>query len=204
MIKKQDYAIAVLIGFLTGVFAVPIFVNLHKGNRFFLILLPLLVPAIFFIGMRVAGILSRRRSFFAQFSKFVVVGLSNTAIDFGVLNLLSLATGIMSGFSLGGVNVPGFVLAVVNSYFWNKYWVFHGGDQKSIFHDFPKFVAVSVIGLFLNSGTVVLATTAGGQFGNISPATLLNIGKVLGSILVLAWNFLGYKFIVFAASKSQV
>lgn len=197
MIAKIDYYIVSLIGFLTGVFAVPTAINLGLRNAPVLMILPLVFPILFVIGLFVVSFLSRFLPPFAQFGKFAAVGFSSTAIDFGVLNILSLATGITAGFILGGVNIPGFGVAVVSSYFWNKFWTFKAGGEGSLFQDFPKFLAVAVVGLVLNSGIVIFVTTYTPPFFGLNPQTHLNIAKVIATLLVLFWNFLGFKFIVF-------
>lgn len=197
MITKIDYYLVSLVGFLAGVFAVPTAINLGIRNHLILFILPLVFPILFVIGLAVVSFLSRFLPFFAQFGKFAAVGLSSTAIDFGVLNILSLATGITAGFILGGVNIPGFGVAVFNSYFWNKFWTFKAGGEGGLFHDFSKFLAVAIVGLVLNSGIVIFITTYLPPFWGLSPETHLNIAKVIATLLVLVWNFLGLKFIVF-------
>ncbi len=195
MLNKKDYAIAALVGFFTGAFAVPTFVNLGFRSWPVLMLLPLGVSLLFSAGVWFGNFLSRWLAFMSQLGKFAAVGFLNTAIDFGILNLLSAATGVTSGFIVGGVNMPGFGVAVVNSYFWNKFWVFRGREQA--LRDFPKFLAVSLAGLLLNSGIVVFMTTYVPAAFGISNTAWLNFAKILATGLVLVWNFLGYKFLVF-------
>lgn len=240
MLQRNDYLIAALVGFFTGVFAIPVLFNLGFKSGLILAAVPLIIPLLFAFGVWFSGFLSRWLSFMTQFGKFVAVGSFNTAIDFGVLNLLSLTTGITSGFIVGGVNAPGFAVAIMNSYFWNKLWVFKNRDEgETLLHDFPKFLAVSFVGLFLNSGIVILITTFvprvvgyylgfyfdghfyfGGHFDTsagpvpvyapedaavplifgISNVAWLNIAKALATGLVLGWNFVGYKFLVFRSA----
>lgn len=197
MITKIDYYIVSLIGFMTGVFAVPTAINLGLRNAPVLIILPLVFPILFVIGLFIVSFLSRFLPPLAQFGKFAAVGLSSTAIDFGVLNILSLTTGITAGFILGGVNIPGFGVAVLNSYFWNKFWTFKAGGNRGVFQDFPKFLAVSLVGLLLNSGIIILTTTYTSPFFGLSSQTHLNMAKVMATVLVLFWNFFGLKFLVF-------
>lgn len=180
-----------------GVFAIPTLFNLGIHSRLFLIILPLAVPLLWMLGLRLGGFLSRWVGFAAQFSKFAAVGFLNTAIDFGVLNLLSVATGVTAGFIIGGINIPGFTIAVFNSYFWNKLWVFRDRQEESIFRDFPKFLIITLIGLFINSGIVILVTTFIHPFLGIEARVWLNIAKAAAASLSLVWNFVGYKFIVF-------
>ncbi len=195
MLTRRDYLIVVLVGFFTGVFAVPTVVNLGIRSYTVLMSLPLAVPILFAFGLWWGKFLSRWFAFFAQFAKFAAVGFLNTAIDFGVLNILSLATGVTKGFILGGVNVPGFTLAVVNSYFWNKYWVFKG--RESVASELPKFLAVTFIGLLINSGLIVLITTYVTPLLGFQASVWLNLAKVFATTVSLMWNFAGYKFLVF-------
>ena len=108
-----------------------------------------------------------------------------------------MTTGVTAGFILGGVNVPGFIVAVVSSYFWNKFWTFKAGGNGGVMQDFLKFLAVVTVGLILNSGLIILITTVISPFFGVSATTHLNIAKIIATILVLFWNFLGLKFLVF-------
>jgi putative flippase GtrA len=203
MIPKKDYIIAAFIGFLAGVFLIPTAYQLHLSSaagvdqRVFLSAIPLLTPFVFLAGMGIAVFLARYLAFMRQLARFAAVGILNTAIDFGVLNILSGATGITAGFIVGGVNMPGFLIAVFNSYFWNKLWVFEDRGEKNVFQDFPKFLAVTVIGIIINSGIVILVTTFVAPWGGVAAQTWLNIAKVAATLISLVWNFLGYKFFVF-------
>lgn len=205
--KKTDYAIAILVGFFTGIFAVPTALNLGVRSVPILLGLPWAGAGLFAAGMAVAGFLARRMAFFAQFARFAAVGVLNTAIDFGILNLLSLASGVAGGFVVGGVNLPGFGAAVVNSYFWNKFWVFRDRDLEKIrepmLADFPKFFSVTLVGLFLNSGIVIVLTTYAPFFAALAASRRLNVAKAIATLANLAWNFAGYKFIVFRSSLEK-
>lgn len=203
MVTKQDYAIASLVGFLVGVFTIPTVLNLGLKSRAVLLVLPLIVPPLWVFGVWLGGFLSRWLPFMAQLAKFAAVGFLNAAIDFGVLNILSIASGITRGFILGGVNVPGFVLAITNSYLWNKYWVFQdrGGG---ILSDLPTFLAVTIVGLLINSGVVVAITTYIHPFFGVSASVWLNIAKIAVTAVSLSWNFLGYKFIVFRKAEAEI
>lgn len=200
--KKTDYAISGLIGFFAGIFAIPVFINISLRNPFILLALPWALAVASVIGIWIAGFLGRKFSFFNQFAKFAVVGVLNTAIDFGVLNSMSLITGVTGGLIVGGVNIPGVALALTNAYFWNKLWVFSRSDGKGVLNDLPKFFLVSGIGIIINSSIVILATSY--PVVSIHAKTWLNLAKVMATIFSLVWNFLGYKFIVFKSRKLTV
>jgi len=194
-ITRRDYAIGALVGFLTGVFAIPVLVNIGVDNKVLLALLPLVVAVGFSFGVWIGGFLARWMAFFSQFGKFAAVGFLNTAIDFGILNLLSSATGITAGLYLGGINVPAVAVALANSYFWNKFWVFNAGGGSTA-SDLPKFIAVSVGAILVNSGIVAIGTGFPAPFG-LSAEAWLNAAKVLATVASFLWNFVGYKIFVF-------
>ena len=200
--KKIDYAISGLIGFFAGIFAIPVLINLGHRDPVILLALPWVFAIASVIGAAVAGFLGRKFAFFIQFAKFAVVGVLNTAIDFGVLNIISLITGVTSGLVVGGVNLPGVALALANAYLWNKFWVFGHRDNKGALNDLPKFLLVSGIGIVINSGIVILATSY--PVVSINAKTWLNLAKLCATAFSLVWNFLGYKFIVFRSSGSDM
>jgi putative flippase GtrA len=158
---------------------------------FFLLGIPILWAAGVWFGKFLSVVF--RRPFLEQFGKFVAVGFLNTAIDFSILNFISSTTGITAGFTLGWVNIPGFLFAALNSYLWNKYWVFSSSAKP--FVDFPKFFIVTIIGIFINSSLVIVFTTFL-NFG-LSSNIWLNTSKVAATAITFILNFIGYKFIAF-------
>jgi len=131
-----------------------------------------------------------------QFSKFVVIGFMNTAIDFAILNFLMWWTGIYSGASIILLNIISFSIAVFNSYFWNKYWTFRDLDKIEA-KEFSQFILVTLIGLAINSSIVYGITTLISPMFGISPELWANLAKAAATGFSLIWNFIGYKFIVF-------
>lgn len=201
--NKIDYYLAGFLGFLTGVFVIPTAFNLGIKSQIILLVIPLVLPPVFVLGLWLSNFIARKISFVGQFGKFAAVGFLNTAIDFGVLNILSALSGITAGFIVGGVNVPGFIIALFNSYLWNKLWVFGSKEKENLFQDMPKFLAVTFVGLLLNSSIVILATTYVPPVFVESSKAWLNLAKVFATITNLIWNFLGYRLVVFR-EKEQV
>jgi len=132
----------------------------------------------------------------AQFSRFIIIGTMNTAIDFGVLNLLMWQTSIYGGKWILLLNATSFSVAVINSYFWNKHWTFKDKDKAGI-SEFSQFIIVTLIGLAINTGIVYGITTFISPVFGISIELWANLAKVVATGLSLIWNFVGYKFIVF-------
>jgi len=131
-----------------------------------------------------------------QFSKFIVIGVLNTAIDFAILNFLMWWTGIYDGKQIILLNVISFSIAVINSYFWNKFWTFRDRDNVDA-KEFSQFIAVTLVGLIINSSIVYLITTFIDPMFGMNKELWANFAKVMATGLSLIWNFVGYKFIVF-------
>ncbi len=198
---KTDYAIGGLIGFFAGMFAIPTLYNLGIKNAMILLAVPWVGAIGGFIGIWIVYFFAKKMPVLAQFGRFFAVGTLNTLIDFGILNILSRATGIAAGFLLGGVNVPGFLITIINSYLWNKLWVFKKGSQN-LFAAFPKFLAVTLVGLLTNSAIIIFFTTYLAPSVALAPNIALNIGKLLATVISLMVNFLGYKFFVFGKKEA--
>jgi putative flippase GtrA len=205
--RKIDYLIAPILGFVTVLFVWPALKNIQVGGTSLVVSLFVIVPVCWIFGIWFGKFLSRWLAVMYQFAKFVVVGFLNTSIDFGVLNLLSIYTGLTKGILIGGVNVPGFALAAVNSYFMNKFWVFRKlrkPGEKVSYSDFFTFVVVVIIGVFINGGIVILLTTYVNPLAGLSAERWLNVSKVVATTVSLVWNFVGFKFLVFRSPKQKL
>ncbi|MDB4939890.1 MAG: hypothetical protein JWO40_315 [Candidatus Doudnabacteria bacterium] len=203
ILTVRDYDLAALAGFITGIFLIPTFLNIGSHSKVILIALPFVFAICLVFGVWLGKFLSRWIPIMLQLSKFAAIGILNTAINFGILNLASIFTGVTSGLAVGGYNVPSTIVAASNSYFWNKYWVFKKAEDKGALHDIPKFIAVTVVGLLLNSAILVLFTSMlAPQFG-LNRGAWLNLGKAIATLLGIVIDFLGYKFIVFATKSRK-
>ncbi len=75
-----------------------------------------------------------------------------------------------------------------------------GGDSSvGVGHQFGIFMIVSLIGLLINSGIVVIASMAlAPTLSNlINVDSVKNVAKILATMVSLIWNFVGYKLFVF-------
>ncbi|MBU4141583.1 GtrA family protein [Patescibacteria group bacterium] len=143
-----------------------------------------------------ADVLVKNKSFL-QFGKFFIVGILNTGLDFGILNLLMWSTNTYEGQSIVIFNTISFAIAVTNSYILNKYWTFGDKSKEQAPQQFAKFIGVSGVGWGLNTGIVYSVTTLISPIFGLGPALWANIAKAMATGVVLAWNFAGYKLFVF-------
>ncbi|MFH1392059.1 MAG: GtrA family protein [bacterium] len=131
-----------------------------------------------------------------QFSKFFLIGMSNTAIDFGILNLLMWLFGIYEGSGIIPIKTTAFFIANINSYFWNKYWTFKQTQKEHAAQEYGKFLIISGVALGIHL-LVVYSITTYIQPIIIGKELWANFANILAVGLALIWNFIGYKFVVF-------
>ena len=203
MNNKKDAILSLICGEVAALFLLLViknpyvteFQSLAKiGNLAWILIV--IFPIVFLVGFFVGRLLSKVFAVFSQIVKFAEVGVMNTFIDAGILNLLIRLTGITSGGALAPLNTVSFLCATTNSYFWNKFWTFKKEGQMTG-SNFLQFLVVSGIGWGINTGILVLVTSLVPPMFGLSAGAWANLAK-LGAIFVsMIWNFLGYKFIVF-------
>lgn len=62
----------------------------------------------------------------AQFAKYLIVGAGNTLVTLAVIVLLKSGLGVNPWVA----NAVGYVAGMVNSFIWNKLWVFHSHGRR--------------------------------------------------------------------------
>jgi putative flippase GtrA len=125
----------------------------------------------------------------------------NTAIDFGLFNLLFTVSATVEPSVLVLFNLISASLATVASYHLNKHWTFRMPESHSG-HYITRFVAATAIGIIINS---VVASSVSFALAAFPVPSLLavNIGKVIGALTSSAWRFISYRGWVFRADKME-
>lgn len=189
--SKKDALLAAIIGLVIAVILLLIGANIALTIPFGGTLI-LIFPILSVAGLWLSSLIARRIFIVWQAAKFFLVGVLNTFIDLGVLNLFIFLSGVASGSLFSVFKGIGFVIAVVNSYYWNKIWTF-GARQGG----FISFFLVSAVGLLINVGVASLVVNVIGPPPTVAPSAWANIGGLIATLIALVWNFVGYKFIVF-------
>lgn len=196
-LTSRDLIFGAINGAFIGVLAPFIFSNLGAKLP-----IPILVfiPALAIgaaLGIAVGFYLSRIRPFFFQLAKFGLIGVANTVVDLGIYNLFIYLSDVSNGYMIVVFKSFSVLAAIVNSYVWNKFWSFEKKGVRNVGEEFAQFLMVSLVGLLLNVGiTAFVVNIIGAPFG-VDEKTWANIGGLTASMLVLTWNFIGYKFLVF-------
>jgi len=117
--------------------------------------------------------------------KFIVSGLTATAVDFILLYILHGLFHIQVVIS----SVIAFAAAFFVSFYLQKFWTFRNNDKKAIYRQMLMYLAVAIFGLLV---------TAGGMFVLVVKlGTWYILAQALVSASLAIGNFLVYKLIIF-------
>jgi len=212
-LTMKDYYFGLASGLLIGLLMLPVL----KAAKPELYAKYGIVVFLFFligtpIGLYITYLIGKKIKVIWQVGKFAVIGILNTLVDLGCLALITfllrlyfhinstdflfaLGTGMVTVYSL--YKATTFIIANVNSYYWNKYWTFEPNPEKKSHAQFIQFFAVSIIGFIINVLVASLVFRVIGSAPGFSVDQMGLLGGAAGSIIGLVWNFIGYKFIVF-------
>ena len=123
------------------------------------------------------------QSHYKNLSKFTIVGIVNTLIDFSVFYILHDICDVYFVVA----HVCAFFIALVNSFIFNALWTFKNLKKDQLFKQILSFVMIGLIGLGLSTCSIYVA----GAYIGIYPA------KVLAMLVSFAWNYTGSWLFVF-------
>lgn len=134
-----------------------------------------------------------RKFNYKRFIKYGIVGSASFFIDIVILNVLSLLAGYNKGFFAAGLSAVSFLAANVNSYFFNKKWTF---KENNLNAKYKTFLKISAVGVAINISIIYFLTAHISQ-NFVSDLAWLNISKIIATLLVAIFNYVGYKKFVF-------
>jgi len=118
-----------------------------------------------------------------QFVKFGLVGVLNTIIGYGIFYFLVFIK-VHYLISL----VTSFAISVLNSYGWNRLWVFASHGNHLV--EFPKFISVYLITLAINFVLLPIFV----EFFKFDP----KVAQLFFVFFLPVVTFLGFKYWSFA------
>lgn len=120
-----------------------------------------------------------------KFIKFIVVGFSGLLVDFGITFLLKENFKVQKYLS----NAIGFIIAASTNYYLNRIWTFESNNPH-IFTEYSIFLAISVIGLGINSLVLwILVSKFKINF---------YLSKLIAIFVTTCWNFIANLLYTFA------
>lgn len=131
-----------------------------------------------------------------RFGRFSAVGILNTLVDFGSVFLFTaLHFNTYLAVSLG------FILASTNSYFWNRHWTFSDRKSSKVVHQYLTFIGLASVGLIINNLVVFLFLH---YVPITNPFVRITIIRFSAIIVVVFWNYIASRYIVFRSSENQI
>lgn len=127
----------------------------------------------------------------AEKARFGIVGLANTALDFGILiGLTSL------GVPAAIANYPSSTAAVIFSFFANKKYTFKA-TGTNLKREILLFLIFTLFCAWVLQPLTILAVQYILNLIAISGVVSVVIAKVIATIVTLTWNYLTYSRYVF-------
>lgn len=137
---------------------------------------------------------------FRRYTKFLIVGIMNAAVDLLVLNLLLLLYPTQSGFWLTTYNTVGVICAILNSYIWNRYWTFADVSNGST-SERTKFIGQAVLNIVLND-VIVLAVSGYFTTNRSMPFIISsNLAKAVAMFVSSSITYIFLRLFVFHRSR---
>nr|WP_255529502.1 GtrA family protein [Leucobacter edaphi] len=119
----------------------------------------------------------------------MLIGGINTAIDFGLLFLLTWA-----GLPVWAANMISTGVALTFSFFANRSFAFRSTQRGAL--QAVKFLGVTLFGLWALQPLVILGAEA--LLHGLLPAPIvLGIGKIAATVVSMLWNYFLYRHFVF-------
>lgn len=122
-----------------------------------------------------------------QFLRFCIVGLSNTLIGYVVYSLC-----VFLGMHYLLANLVGFLVSVVNAFYWSNKYVFAkgNGEYRNLFWSFIKTIlAYASTGIVLNSILLWLLIDQWHLSEYLAPLLILMVTVPTNFIMNKYWSF---------------
>jgi putative flippase GtrA len=120
----------------------------------------------------------------AQFIKFALVGILNSAIQYLVFLLIYR----LFGFQYLSASIIGYVAGMTNSYFLNRRWTFASRNQR-LLPELGRFVVVNLISLGANLGLLFLLVSTGLMVPQWAQVLAITGSTLVNFVLNKAWTF---------------
>lgn len=133
-----------------------------------------------------------------RFLKFSFVGVTGTIVDFGIMNLMSLAFNM----PLVWAQAISFITAVINNFLWNRYWTYPESKTKGAPKQLIQFALINVLGILIRTPliswlnriilNVIEDASLNMPFENFILSQNLALTVSIG--IILFWNFFANRY----------
>ncbi len=181
--------LAILFSWLASGFGIEI--------RFLNWILAISLPALAVFGIWICYLIGKKYLFVFQLGKFLLIGVFFALIDIAILDVLIKIFGITEGITYSVFVATSFLIVTCIKYIADKYWAFEKTEKTKMGTEFVRFFIITLISGGIHTLVASLVVNTFGPQLGASPLIWANVGKIAGITVASAWNFIGYKFIVF-------
>jgi len=128
----------------------------------------------------------------AEKLRFAVVGVANTAIDFGILFILFQLFHVPNIIA----NIISTSIALTFSFFVNRSFTFKSGGRLKV-GQIVLFVVITLFGLWVLQNIIIVGIDVVLKPIGLPGWMSLFAGKLLASVVSLTWNYIMYSRFVF-------
>jgi putative flippase GtrA len=142
---------------------------------------------------QITSVFERWRNLVHELTKFGIVGVVNTVLDFGLANLLYLGLGWPSI----GAKTTAVAVATTSSFFMNRHWTFRHRAHTGLRREYSLFFMLNGVGLLINNACILVVEQGFGK----SDALWFNLAQLAGLALGMVFRFAAYKHFVFLSPE---
>jgi putative flippase GtrA len=135
-----------------------------------------------------------------RFSKFSLVGLSNAAIDIGVLNLFLWLEPTREVSLLVLYNGVALVLANLNSYLWNTLWTFRGRAEHDV-RQIVLFALQVLVNIGISNGLFWALVHPIIVYTDVPTFLAGNVAKIISVTVASTISFFIMRYVVFSRRR---
>lgn len=197
---KRDLGFSVLTGLIAGTIGWKVleYLKVPQVHAVPWASLVLVVPILWILGVMLGYLLGQWLEFFNQFGKYAAIGFTNFAVNAGVLNILLARTGYVKGPGYSMINAISFVVAMLSSYVWNKYWAFKSNkNSQASGGEFIKFFIVTVVAFAVTLTVSSLVVNYVHPLLGMDAHQWANVATIIGAAFGLIFSFVGLRIAVF-------
>jgi putative flippase GtrA len=135
-----------------------------------------------------------------RFSKFSIVGLSNSVVDIGVLNLFLWLEPTRDVHLLVLYNGIALVLANLNSYVWNTLWTFRGRAEHDV-RQIVLFALQVLVNIMVSSGLFWALIHPIIVYTEVPTYLAGNVAKIISVTVASTLSFFIMRYVVFSRRR---
>jgi len=143
-----------------------------------------------------------------RFVKFLIVGVISTFVDFGFMNLFTLLFNI----PLIIAQALSFLIAVLESFLLNRYWIYPDSRSKSPYNQLLQFMLINLVGIGVRTLLIPIFYRVINSVLSKSPIEVIfrlkdvisqNISLAIVVGIVLLWNFFANRYWTYSDVSSD-